>query len=434
MTSRSTTTAATASRHGECVTVARRSSWRAPWLAAGRDRRRVPTSRRRSAPSGSRRRRRRPAVTTTTERPATARRTIDVGRCRHRALRRVTAATVPSTIGAPQRSSRPTPPPHRRPRAPAAPPAPAAVVARPIPSGVPPATPPGPARVPVEDDAVGSPGDRRRVRRRHVGRPRSTPSSAPHRPGHRARLPARLPARRRPPPVAVPGHVHRPHRQRHPARPGIVRPQHGDGPGGRCFTLLHRGTATAPTVVRARHRRAAAQPVVLAARRRDDRRSPARVLGGDGQDRRTRRPPDGLGWVPVRTWLATYDASTLARLAFRPAPDAGRRADVRLRRVERRRAHATCSATRSTRTSSPPGRLLGVPVLGDRDVRSPGCRAAALDAAPEYRTAAGWSSRRRGRRADRRPLPRREPDAAALPRRALGGGRRRSTGTGATSW
>jgi hypothetical protein len=33
--------------------------------------------------------------------------------------------------------------------------------------------------------------------------------------------------------------------------------------------------------------------------------------------------PDGLGWHPVRTHVATYDPATLARLDFRPAPDPG---------------------------------------------------------------------------------------------------------------
>jgi len=34
-------------------------------------------------------------------------------------------------------------------------------------------------------------------------------------------------------------------------------------------------------------------------------------------------PPDGLGWHPVGTWLATYDPGTLARLDLRPATDPG---------------------------------------------------------------------------------------------------------------
>jgi hypothetical protein len=35
------------------------------------------------------------------------------------------------------------------------------------------------------------------------------------------------------------------------------------------------------------------------------------------------QPPDGLGWHPVTTHIATYDPSTLARLDFRRAPDSG---------------------------------------------------------------------------------------------------------------
>ena len=34
-------------------------------------------------------------------------------------------------------------------------------------------------------------------------------------------------------------------------------------------------------------------------------------------------PPNGLGWHPARTWLAVYDAQTLARLSFAAAPNSG---------------------------------------------------------------------------------------------------------------
>lgn len=34
-------------------------------------------------------------------------------------------------------------------------------------------------------------------------------------------------------------------------------------------------------------------------------------------------PPDGLGWHPVRTHVATYDPATMARLDFRPATNSG---------------------------------------------------------------------------------------------------------------
>jgi len=34
-------------------------------------------------------------------------------------------------------------------------------------------------------------------------------------------------------------------------------------------------------------------------------------------------PPNGLGWHPARTWLAVYDAQSLARLSFSAAPNSG---------------------------------------------------------------------------------------------------------------
>ncbi len=34
-------------------------------------------------------------------------------------------------------------------------------------------------------------------------------------------------------------------------------------------------------------------------------------------------PPDGLGWHPVGTYLASYDRTTLARMSFGPAPNSG---------------------------------------------------------------------------------------------------------------
>jgi hypothetical protein len=58
-------------------------------------------------------------------------------------------------------------------------------------------------------------------------------------------------------------------------------------------------------------------------------------LGGQAQNGRIRvfwglmnrstppPPGDGIGPYPIRTWLATYDARTLARVALRPAPNAG---------------------------------------------------------------------------------------------------------------
>ena len=41
------------------------------------------------------------------------------------------------------------------------------------------------------------------------------------------------------------------------------------------------------------------------------------------KDEHDPRPPDGLGWHPVGTWLATYDVVTLTRLGFEPAANRG---------------------------------------------------------------------------------------------------------------
>ncbi len=188
---------------------------------------------------------------------------------------------------------------------------------------------------------------------------------------------------------------------------------------GRCFTLLHRGTATAPLSFETGTGESLLSRWFW-------------PLGGETIDGRLHvvwvemvktsdpRPPDGLGWVPAQTWLATYEASTLTRLAFRPAPDAGVEpvygfavssddAHTYLfgntfdQNLERQGGYwaCPCSATEMYVARVPRGRL---------------------DAAPEYHTAAGWSSDAGSRRADRRSLPRREPDAAALPGRPVGGG------------
>ena len=89
---------------------------------------------------------------------------------------------------------------------------------------------------------------------------------------------------------------------------------------GTCFTLLHRGSASRPSSF---------EP--------GEGETPLHrwwwPLGGELEGTRLRvfwaemvrdegQPPpgDGLPWHPRRTWLATYDAATLARLAFVPAP------------------------------------------------------------------------------------------------------------------
>ena len=115
----------------------------------------------------------------------------------------------------------------------------------------------------------------------------------------------------------------------------------------------------------------------------------AGVLGGDGEDVGP-AVPDGLGWVPTRTWLATYDSTTLARLDL-PA-GAGRRGgtDLRLRRRQRRRPHVPLRQHVRAEPRAR-GRLPRLPVLGHLDVAGPRARGQ-LDAAPEYRTGDGWSA------------------------------------------
>ena len=89
---------------------------------------------------------------------------------------------------------------------------------------------------------------RRRLRRHHVGGGPGRVLPGPDGPGPGPRLPARVPARRRPLPLAVPGHVRRPARHRRRAGRGGVRPQHRAGADG---PVLH----AAITAARRRHRR-----------------------------------------------------------------------------------------------------------------------------------------------------------------------------------
>jgi hypothetical protein len=91
---------------------------------------------------------------------------------------------------------------------------------------------------------------------------------------------------------------------------------------GRCFTLYHRGTETAPTSFEPG---TGEQPLSewfwpLGGELVGDRLS---VFWAEMTKDPDPGPGDGLGWHPVRTWLATYDAASLARLEFVPAPNSG---------------------------------------------------------------------------------------------------------------
>ncbi len=91
---------------------------------------------------------------------------------------------------------------------------------------------------------------------------------------------------------------------------------------GACFTLYHRGTTGRPSAFE-----------------QGDGDAPTKKwfwpMGGElangrlwvfwvemRKDPYNPDPPDGLGWHPARTWLASYDPVTLQRLSFRTAPNA----------------------------------------------------------------------------------------------------------------
>jgi hypothetical protein len=91
---------------------------------------------------------------------------------------------------------------------------------------------------------------------------------------------------------------------------------------GSCFRLLHRGTAAKP------------EPFEIGDGRSQTRSTWWWPMGGELVDGRIwvfwaemlkdpydPAPPDGLGWHPVRTWLASYDATTMERITFGPAPN-----------------------------------------------------------------------------------------------------------------
>ncbi len=91
---------------------------------------------------------------------------------------------------------------------------------------------------------------------------------------------------------------------------------------GSCFTLLHRGSSAAPTSFEpgTGERRLSRWFWPLGGETRD---GELHVFWAEMSKTADPTVPDGLGWVPVRTWLATYRTSDLARVAFRPAPASG---------------------------------------------------------------------------------------------------------------
>ncbi|MDO8362970.1 MAG: hypothetical protein Q7V88_08730 [Actinomycetota bacterium] len=92
---------------------------------------------------------------------------------------------------------------------------------------------------------------------------------------------------------------------------------------GNCFTMLHRGSAARPASFEQGNGENPATKWFWP--------MGAETIGGRLQmfwaemvkDPYTPGPGDGLGWHPARMWLGTYDAGTLKRLSFQPAPNSG---------------------------------------------------------------------------------------------------------------
>ena len=312
---------------------------------------------------------------------------------------------------------------------------PPAVVARPVPAAGP--VEPGAGRPGAVVGRRGRPpagylGDRRRLRRRARPRRPRRLLPRPHGAGHRPRLPARLRARRRPylwlfqdTFLDHGGNAERLDQASFAHNTAMVQ-------DGSCFTLLHRGTATAPTLVRAGHGRADPAHVVLAARRRDWSAARCTCSGPRWPRRPIPGPGDGLGWDPGPD-VAGHVRRRLRWPGLVPT-GAERRGAARSTATPwpATTTTRTCSATRSTRTWPDQGGFYGGPRSATA-CRSPACPGAASTPRPEYRTGDRLERRPARRRAVLGPLLAGEPDAAPLPRRPLGGRRRRSTGTGARS-
>ena len=92
---------------------------------------------------------------------------------------------------------------------------------------------------------------------------------------------------------------------------------------GKCFTMLHRGTAAKPTSFEPGNGENPTTKWFWP--------MGAETSGGQvkmfwaemAKDPYEPGPGDGLGWHPARLWLATYNASTMKRLSFEPAPNSG---------------------------------------------------------------------------------------------------------------
>ena len=169
---------------------------------------------------------------------------------------------------------------------------------------------------------------------------------------------------------------------------------------GSCFTLLHRGSSAAPTSFEpgTGERRLSRWFWPLGGETRD---GELHVFWAEMSKTADPTVPDGLGWVPVRTWLATYRTSDLARIAFRPAPASGT-SPIYGYAVASDDAHSYLFGNSFDQNLARQGGYWSCPCSATVMwlARVPRGQ---LTAAPEYWTGSGWS----GQPSDAQPISRR---------------------------
>ncbi len=157
-----------------------------------------------------------------------------------------------------------------------------------------------------------------------------------------------------------------------------------------CFSLLHQGSTTRPTPFEQGTGSTTLSTWFW-------------PMGGevhDGQlhvvwvkmikDRVDPRPPDGLGWHPTTTFIATYDPNTLARLDFRAAPNAGV-APIYGYAMASDATHTYLFGNSFEQNLSREGGYWNGPHSATRVYLARVPRGRVFDA-PEYRTVDGWSA------------------------------------------
>jgi hypothetical protein len=159
---------------------------------------------------------------------------------------------------------------------------------------------------------------------------------------------------------------------------------------GRCFTLLHAGTAAAPDEFEPGDGTGDTLSKWFWPMGGDSDGTTAWVFWAEMvKDPIDPAPPDGLGWHPERTWVATYDAATLERLDFRPAPNDGA-APIYGYAVESDSTYSYLFGNTFEQNLTREGGFWNMPHSGSRIwlARVP---LHAFQSAPEYRTRDGWS-------------------------------------------